>query len=507
MRDAAGSAAAPAARCRTCLRWGSFIAIPPSTLSFNHLIGEREQPVWNLQAKRLRHDQVNDEVELGRLPDPKIGGLCPRKICRPSRRRAGSAEVDEDHRADGGREFLFLVADIPDADYFARCVLDWIITGHVRLAEDVDFAVESLTFVDIHYRFSLRVQDGPKRPAVYAAGHIGGYADIIVTRLYEKRSRAAGLSLDLVDNREVVVHLGRAKIQPRGRLVCCLIGSLDLGRAQFGRLGLQYLHGLRDFWVRLRVPRTRHERGRCDEASSGQETNKKALAIHVSVLLSMTDGRFATPKFLQAARRPPRRRTRAVSLPDTSRASDPDRPRKRSTSLRRQAHRKDRALARLARHCHVAAHHACELARDGEPEASSAEAPRRRCIDLHKFLEQFALLFGGHPDAGVSDSEIDPVAAVSQHPARTQCHLTLPGEFAGIAEQIEQDLSQPHRVHSQCAEILLGFDDQPVFVLLGELARGVDDLVDQRSELQALRVELELPGLDLGQVEYLVDEA
>jgi hypothetical protein len=35
----------------------------------------------------------------------------------------------------------------------------------------------------------------------------------------------------------------------------------------------------------LRVPRTRHERGRCDEATSGQETNKKALAIHVSGLL------------------------------------------------------------------------------------------------------------------------------------------------------------------------------------------------------------------------------
>src|SRR5215475_1780709 len=121
---------------------------------------------------------------------------------------ARSAEVDEDYRADGGREFLFLVADIPDADYFARCVLDRIITGHVRFAEDVDFAVESLTFVDIHYRFSPRVQDGPKRSAVYAARHIGGYADIIITRLYEKRSRAAGLSLDLVDNREVVVHLG-----------------------------------------------------------------------------------------------------------------------------------------------------------------------------------------------------------------------------------------------------------------------------------------------------------
>src|SRR4029077_19830100 len=157
--------------------------------------------------------------------------------------------------------------------------------------------VESLTFVDIHYRFSLRVQDGPKRPALYAARHIGGYADVIITRLYEKRSRAAGLSLDLVNDREVVVHLGRAKIQAWGRLVGCLIGSLGLRRAQFRRLSLQYRHGLCDFWVRLRVPRTRHERGRCDQATSGQETKKKALPIHVSGLLSMRDGRSATPRF------------------------------------------------------------------------------------------------------------------------------------------------------------------------------------------------------------------
>jgi len=33
-----------------------------------------------LQAKRLRHDQVNDEVELGWLLDPKMGGFRPRKI-------------------------------------------------------------------------------------------------------------------------------------------------------------------------------------------------------------------------------------------------------------------------------------------------------------------------------------------------------------------------------------------------------------------------------------------
>src|SRR5262245_32632984 len=168
MREMAGSAAAPAARCKNCLRWGSFILNLP--LASHHSI---------TSSARARSVGGTDEAERAR----------PAKSCRQL-------------------EFLFLIADIPDADYFARCVLDRIITGHVRFAEDVDFAVESLTFVDIHYRFSLRVQDGPKRPAVYAARHIGGYADIIITRLYEKRSRAAGLSLDLVDNREVVVHLG-----------------------------------------------------------------------------------------------------------------------------------------------------------------------------------------------------------------------------------------------------------------------------------------------------------
>src|SRR5262249_1432120 len=127
---------------------------------------------------------------------------------RVYRRPRTPSQVASAQLGDGGREFLFLVADIPDADYFARCILDRVITGQVRFAENVDFAVESLTFVDIRYRFSLRVQDGSKRPALYAARHIAGYADIIITRLYEKRSRPAGLSLHLVDNREAVVHLG-----------------------------------------------------------------------------------------------------------------------------------------------------------------------------------------------------------------------------------------------------------------------------------------------------------
>ena len=48
--------------------------------SFDHLVGAGEQRRRHVEAERLRHDQVNDEVELGRLLDRKIGGLRPANL-------------------------------------------------------------------------------------------------------------------------------------------------------------------------------------------------------------------------------------------------------------------------------------------------------------------------------------------------------------------------------------------------------------------------------------------
>jgi hypothetical protein len=79
--------------------------------------------------------------------------------------------------------------------------------------------------------------------------------------------------------------------------------------------------------------------------------------------------------------------------------------------------------------------------------------------------------------------------------------------FARIAEEIEQYLPQPHGVHGQCAEVLLGVNDEAVLVLLGKLSGRADDLVHQRCKLHGLWVELELSRLDLGEVEHLVDQA
>jgi len=60
-------------------------AVPQSRVmncggSFDHLVGAGEQCRRHVQANRLPHYQVNDEIELSRPLDRKIGGLRPSKI-------------------------------------------------------------------------------------------------------------------------------------------------------------------------------------------------------------------------------------------------------------------------------------------------------------------------------------------------------------------------------------------------------------------------------------------
>src|SRR5260221_9625774 len=78
----------------------------------------------------------------------------------------------------------------------------------------------------------------------------------------------------------------------------------------------------------------------------------------------------------------------------------------------RQAYGEHRPFARFARHGHVAAHHAGELAREGKAEPRSAVAPRGQGIGLGEFLKKFRLLFGGQADAGIRDGKLDPVTSV-----------------------------------------------------------------------------------------------
>src|SRR5262249_13672827 len=88
-------------------------------------------------------------------------------------------------------------------------------------------------------------------------------------------------------------------------------------------------------------------------------------------------------------------------------------------------------------------------------------------VGLAELLEQLCLLLMSHANAGVSDRELDPVATVGDL-ARPQPDLTFLGELTGIAQQVEQNLSQPHGIDGQCPEVLLGVNNEAVLVLLGK---------------------------------------
>src|SRR5438105_1940154 len=49
---------------------------PTMARLFDHLVGEREQLVWNIEVERPRRLDVDDQLELGRLHDREIGWPC-----------------------------------------------------------------------------------------------------------------------------------------------------------------------------------------------------------------------------------------------------------------------------------------------------------------------------------------------------------------------------------------------------------------------------------------------
>src|SRR5215831_16495976 len=141
-----------------------------------------------------------------------------------------------------------------------------------------------------------------------------------------------------------------------------------------------------------------------------------------------------------------------------------------------QPHGEHRALARLARRGHIAAHHARELAGNGKAEPCAAEALRGRGISLTELLEQPCLLLGGHADAGTASSiQSRPSATLRARSVTLPCFVNLHALLRS-----EQDLSQPHGIDGQCSEVLRSVNDQVVLVLLGKLTGGADDILDQR---------------------------
>ena len=156
------------------------------------------------------------------------------------------------------------------------------------------------------------------------------------------------------------------------------------------------------------------------------------------------------------------------------------------------------------------AHLADQLLGDRQPEAAAAEAAGGRAVGLGEGAEDAGLLFRGHADAGIRDRETQPgrrpgvidLDAVDQHGDRAAV-----GELDGVADQVDQHLAEPVGVaHQPRRHRGAEADDQ----LDGLAARGAAQqhvhVPEHLVELELGILEFELAGLDLGDVEDVVDQ-
>ena len=172
-----------------------------------------------------------------------------------------------------------------------------------------------------------------------------------------------------------------------------------------------------------------------------------------------------------------------------------------------QADREGRALAEGALDADRAAHALDEGAGDGEPEAGAAELARGRFVGLREALEQPADLLLGQADAGIGDGKAQPVGPVLPFAPHRERDLALFREFGRVADQVDQRLAQLQLILMHRAQIAVVVEAEAVALLRDQALRRGGDVLDQRRHVEGLGRQRQAAGLDLGDVEHVVDEA
>ncbi len=162
-----------------------------------------------------------------------------------------------------------------------------------------------------------------------------------------------------------------------------------------------------------------------------------------------------------------------------------------------------------------AVHQLRQAAADGQAEARAAVAPRDRQVALAERLEEADHALRRDADAGVLDLGHDlpagrsgPSRAPGQLVARDAQHdLAALGELDGVGEHVEDDLAEASGVAGDRARQVV-VEGVGQLDALGRRRRGqdVERALDALAEREGLRLELDLAGLDLGEVEDVVDD-
>ena len=155
-----------------------------------------------------------------------------------------------------------------------------------------------------------------------------------------------------------------------------------------------------------------------------------------------------------------------------------------------------------------AVHQLAQAGADRQPEAGAAELAPDLDIALGECFEDRSLSVGRDADAGVADRDLEVDAAVpfAGHPD-TDRDTALAGELEGVADQVDQDLPDPRRIPQQPPrQPGAAREIQRQRTLTGLPAQRLQGLVEQSGEIERDRLDQELAGLDLREIEQVVDD-
>ena len=188
----------------------------------------------------------------------------------------------------------------------------------------------------------------------------------------------------------------------------------------------------------------------------------------------------------------------------------------------RQAEREGAADAGNAVETDLAAHQREQLARDGEAKTAAAEAARDRVVGLGEGGKNLGLLFRGDADAGIAHGkgQLDRRraggsviagsgrrrGAVARH-ADADLDLAAAGELDGVADQIDQHLTQAYRIAQQRVGRSLGkLPVQTQSLLAGTQRQRAQTAAEQFAQAERRLLDFQTPGLDFRKIEDVVDD-
>ena len=168
-----------------------------------------------------------------------------------------------------------------------------------------------------------------------------------------------------------------------------------------------------------------------------------------------------------------------------------------------------RTLAGDAFYPNTAAHHFDQLLGDRETEAGAAIFAGYLAIGLREGGKNRFLVFRRNPDTRVVDRDFEavigfPFGLRATREGKADCAVL--GEFDGVAQQVDQDLTQPHRIaedEARCIRTQVAGEFQTFQRdARRERFQGVADQVEQ---IEFDFLDIQLAGFDLGEVEDVVD--